>query len=655
MAAALAGVALVILLLGRGGGAGMAADAVATPGAPDAQPPTAADSFEPELGLPAEDVVAFGHGAGASWAYGRLGPAPVTVDGRQYSDQYALLEHPDGGEEWQIVPLPEAAAGKPLAPSGDGEALTPAIYGSLAGEATPAGGVALLSGQSIAIRDPGQQPYVVPGTSTPSTPSTVTAGAGASDPETVPLEPGESLLPPAPQAAGAVTVPYAAIEEREGRTGVLIAPHDDGGGQSGAGEPEHQPGVLHWDGRVWTREPIAVGEAQGQHFRALAISCAATAAPQSSAAQSCWLLAGYGAGATPENLRLYRRVATSAPPGWSWQAQPVASWLLGGEAPPQSASPVSVSPLAQGAQMLTATAQGVWVDLQMRVRGEAAAIDVSQLVSPPGGEAGQRAGVAGTWCHPTIEGVCEAPLGGAFPSGYRSFAWPGSAPQEAGGDIGTRVITGLAYGAMLELSDGGFREEVGGGGEPAGGAALYRASPQAPVEGVIAYGERGANNGLDDEGQSPVVQLTARPAGDELHEEAVPFRHLLLAVAQAPETTPGDPGAEALAVGLNGQVGRYLPGEGWEPEALYNAKHEAQSTVNLRGVAWPEANRAYAVGDRGQMWMWMRETGYWVPDPAKPFNFTGNLNAIAFDPANPQLGFAVGKQGVILKYGKSWE
>ena len=55
------------------------------------------------------------------------------------------------------------------------------------------------------------------------------------------------------------------------------------------------------------------------------------------------------------------------------------------------------------------------------------------------------------------------------------------------------------------------------------------------------------------------------------------------------------------------------------------------------------------------MWLWMKETGYWVPDPAKPFNFRGNLTAIAFESGNPQVGFAVGKQGVLLKYGKSWE
>ena len=97
-----------------------------------------------------------------------------------------------------------------------------------------------------------------------------------------------------------------------------------------------------------------------------------------------------------------------------------------------------------------------------------------------------------------------------------------------------------------------------------------------------------------------------------------------------------------------------MPGEGWTPEFLYNAAGAVQSP-RLRGVAWPEPGRAYAVGDEGAMWLWRSDTELWEPDPAKPVGFAGNHNVIAFDPSNSTIGYAVGKQGVSLAYDKTWE
>ncbi len=54
------------------------------------------------------------------------------------------------------------------------------------------------------------------------------------------------------------------------------------------------------------------------------------------------------------------------------------------------------------------------------------------------------------------------------------------------------------------------------------------------------------------------------------------------------------------------------------------------------------------------MWLWRGETGLWEQDPATPFNFRGNLLGIAFDPTNPDRGYAVGQGGVLLGYGKTW-
>ena len=42
------------------------------------------------------------------------------------------------------------------------------------------------------------------------------------------------------------------------------------------------------------------------------------------------------------------------------------------------------------------------------------------------------------------------------------------------------------------------------------------------------------------------------------------------------------------------------------------------------------------------MWLWRGETGLWEHDPATPINFRDNLDGVAFDPANPARGYAVG-------------
>lgn len=604
--------------------------------------PTAGDSFSPQLGLPATHVVAFGssqgEAAGEVWAYGELGSTPTFVDGREYSDQYALLERTDAMQDWHVVPLPDGPDGEPLATSGEHNG--PAAYGALAGEATEAGGVVLLSGHSIVARNPEEAPILV------SQPEQASSG---SDEHGLAL--GESLLPQS--ASGESTVPYAAIEEQEEDghrvTGVLIAPYHDGGKQSATGQPEVEPGVLHYDGHEWMREPIVAEGGELEHFGPLAISCSGTSNDtQASSPGNCWLLASYTSHGE-ELLALFRRMRSGGAADWDWRLQPVHDWI-GDAVPPSGVSSVSPAPLAQGAQMLTATSAGVWVDFQARAEGSAKTTDVSELVLRPS-RGSEEAQVAGTWCYPT-GAICKDSLGATLPSSYRSFAWPGTS-----GEPRARVITGLPEGALLELSDGSFSYTPGAGGESGnGGAALYRPSPQQPIEGWIASGQSTSNIGRDSEGQSKAIAITTHPEADQLQEEAVPFRQPLLAVTQAPGTTVGDPTAEALAVGVNGEIGRYVPGVGWEPEALYVNSSEGKkaATPTLRGVAWPEPHRAYAVGDNGNMWMWMKETGYWVPDPARPFNFIGNLTAIAFDPGDSQLGYAVGKEGVLLKYGKSW-
>jgi hypothetical protein len=55
------------------------------------------------------------------------------------------------------------------------------------------------------------------------------------------------------------------------------------------------------------------------------------------------------------------------------------------------------------------------------------------------------------------------------------------------------------------------------------------------------------------------------------------------------------------------------------------------------------------------MWQWNKADGLWVQDPGIPIGFEGNLMDVAFDPSNPDRGYAVGKGGVLLRYGKSWD
>ncbi len=150
------------------------------------------------------------------------------------------------------------------------------------------------------------------------------------------------------------------------------------------------------------------------------------------------------------------------------------------------------------------------------------------------------------------------------------------------------------------------------------------------------------------------MQITSTPVPQRLASWPVSARAPFTAVGPAPGSTPGAPGAQALAVGADGVVARYTPGQGWQREFLLTDSG-AVSSPTLRAVAWPEPNRAYAVGDLGAMWLWRAETGLWETDPAAPpAGFQGDLDGIAFDPDNPAIGYAVGQNGALLRYDKTW-
>jgi hypothetical protein len=573
---------------------------------PDAAPARAL-SFQSQLGVPAKALnvvgVAPGEAGGPTfWATGGIGAVPATVEGLTLRNTEVLLRRSQAGG-WQLVPV-LGAKQEQLSFTGN-----PSVSYD--------GGIVLLSSdatkhQTLLTRDAGGPFEAAPAPSG--------EGAGAV------LEKGESLYPSSPS----VSPIFTAIDESPSQVGALVVP---------AGLSAEDPGVLDYDsaGASWTREPICAGTALSAGGCAVPATGLTPLAVAASSPQNAWLLA-----AQSEKLELFRR---ELPPGGGtpvWvESQPadLTPWAAASEKD-------EVLPRASG-QMLTVTSRGVWVDGALNTP-TAHRADISLLLS-----AATPSAVEGTWCYP--QSVCkqedgkfeQGSLGAPLPEEYRSFAWP-----EPGAD-GTRLILGVEGGALLRLQgEGNFAYEDGWGGDASADAEFA-----SPEEGWVSAAGDG------DSGQLVHVSATAADAGASAEEELcelhqlcewpLTFRRPLLAIAQQPGTPAGDPSAEALAVGDQGQIARYKPGQGWVPEFLYTASGEV-ATPTLRGVAWPEPNRAYAVGDEGAMWLWNGETGLWEPDPAAPLGLHANFTAIAFSPSNPAFGYAVGKQGAMLSYDKTW-
>ncbi len=489
----------------------------------------------------------------------------------------------------------------------------------LAGRVTSSGAGALLA----TVAEEGQPARKVvlvraPGHDFEETPPVSAEGEAAL------LKPGESLfsLSRAPLVA--------ALDEPGGRAGALVVPVNSK--ESGVEED----GVLHWDGSGWTREQIEVPEVSKEHkdFRVLAIGASTTG--------NAWLLAQLSQQAEPGAVALFRRrIGPSGPPTWEPVAQVPGGKpgeRLTAEGEPFTVTGLGGPPTAAG-QILTVTDEGVWID------GERADVPATMFFKPEGKEA--RGEVRASWCNaPSGSSPCKYTLSDSLPSGRsRSFAW--ADPANALG-FGQRVITGLGEGVSLRLEGSSFTRVLALGADEQGfldvggsrGAAF-----SSPWEGWLGN-------------ERMPVHLTQRPAPNRLTPYPVPFRHPLMALAPQPGAQVAALSSQALAVGEQGEVARYTPGQGWQPESLFGAGGRVVKPP-LRAVAWPTSTRAYAVGQldsRGdpQMWLWRGETGLWEPDPAAPRNFRGQLLGIAFDPSNPARGYAVGQGGVLLRYGKSW-
>jgi hypothetical protein len=545
---------------------------------------------------PAKKITLFGaspsEATGEVWG---IAPADGTSEIVRYSKE-------DG---WQLGPALLNAAGEPLAEFelDTPEAFRHASPSPLAGSMTASGSGALLgtvgagtnSRQVLIVRNPG----------------------GAF--QQVALPEGEEALHAGESLFSTTTEPVlAAIEEEGNRGGVLVVPASAGGISTA---------VIHYDGSRWSREPIEP-PAGGGSVEALAITA--------SSPTDAWLLGRTGG--TGGTVALFRRSGGSEP---TWQ--PVTP-KPGGE----PGEPLEVfgeqlqEPHPDQAQLLTATASGVWVDGRMR---EAAAPTTAYFT--PEGESAVGA-VTGAWCKvpsssttasETVRNECAAhPLPEPLPTDFsRSYAWPGT-------PYGERIITGIKDAQMLRLTGSTFSLLDTLGGEL--GATDLGAAFASPSDGWLG------------KALLPIhVTTPSEMLPNKLKPWPVPFRYALTAVAPEPGAAVGAESSEALAVGDRGEVARYHPGEGWFPETLPGPGGKKE-TPRLRALAWPTTGRAFAVGDSkkgiGEMWLWRGETGLWEQDPAMPPNFRGNLLGIAFDPSGPARGFAVGEQGVLLSYGKSW-
>ncbi|HEY2282354.1 MAG TPA: hypothetical protein VGH60_02250 [Solirubrobacteraceae bacterium] len=607
---AVAGMALLALLglycLAHLVGSGARADT----GGNDPQP-------QPVLGTASGPTVLMGAATsgepGEAWAYRVLPlnvPPPANGNGRaQFAappggesppGQLVFERATDANPDWTVyeTPLSEAQAQpyRGMSPDRPSARITPHAGGLLAGQDPTRP-----SGKRIVVlaRDPGGRFHVLPEPSTGVLPE---AGEGG-DPAAGTLGEGE----------GAGAVADAAIESA-GHTEAYFA----------ALGRKQDTSIARWSGTQWSREPVELPSGYTGSFTIVALA--------GTTPQNMWLLgkASQESGLGP---MLFKRVVNGSGEG-RWEHVELGSALFAQAATPaQNVS--DLAPLASPGQSLTVSDQGVWIDGNMQ--------------APGGGSNGYdftlyydiaQAKVTTSWCDAHSgggEALCAHPLGVRFGrlAGYRSFAFDGAGfgsrivtnPLQPGGGDSTNM------GSYLSLEGATFQRMPGAGPNDAPGGAFY-----TPSDGWL--------EGL--------VQITGNAQPQRLTSWPVSARAPFTGVAPAPGTTPGDPNAQALAVGAGGAVARYIPGQGWQREFLLSSSG-AVSSPTLRAVAWPEANRAFAVGDLGALWVWRAETGLWEKDPAAPPEGThADLLGIAFDPSDPALGYAVGLSGTLWSYDKTW-
>jgi hypothetical protein len=540
---------------------------------------------------------------GETWGFRRLPQSvgTVTVGSRRLDiagsgspePQLAFLRYTDSSG-WQVFDLPVDEAG---------QSYRGPIPNPLSARITRTGGGVLVGrdlhrpvGEQVVVlyHDPGKNWRALPAPPVGAPPADALR----------PVEggaPAESLADD--QGSGAVA--DAAFDEG-GHTGLFFGP-------KGRGAVD---GILHFNGSEWKREPIEVPVGSETHFEILAVDATGVA--------NAWALAE-AKDTFNRSVVLLQRTVT--PEGPLWVERPLdGTPFAASDTPGQGIA--GVAPVAGASQPLTVTSDGAWIDLAATIDG----VGRDATLFYDFGDAA----VTGVWCDVGKE-FCDGPLGAKFSrqSGYRSFAWPG-------GEFGTRIVTNpLQPGGGEESNQGTYlRFATGEFVRMPGGGASFRPS------GAFADADRGWLEGP--------IEISPKLAPSPPRPWPLSLRAPLTDVTPAPGASPGSFDSAALAVGADGSVARYRPGRGWQREFLLSSSGSVNKST-LRGVAWPERRTAYAVGDVGAMWQWNAADELWVQDPGTPIGFEGHLLDVAFEPGNPDRGYAVGKNGVLLTFGKSWD
>ncbi len=531
--------------------------------------------------------------------------APAGKSSSSARGQLVFERATDADPDWTIAETPlneEGLLYRDMDPDRMSARITPHGGGLLLGnDSTRASGKQTV----VLARDPGGRFHVL---SEP--PAGVLLAAGEPDERG---ESGDKSAEALAEEEGSGALADAAVES-EGHTEAYF----------GALGRTRDLGVARWNGEKWTREPVELPAGYTGGFTIVAIA--------GTSPKNLWLL-GEAEASSGLGILLFKREEPKAGE-FRWEPASLGSSLFA-----QSETPAGgvsdVAPLTGQAQPLTVTEKGVWIDGNLQASGGGSdGYDFTLYYDTAEGK------VTGSWCDahgPSGEAICEHPFGARFgrEAGYRSFAFEGPGygtrivtnPLQSGGEDSTNM------GSYLSFEGTTFTWMPGAGADNAPGGAFY-----TPTDGWL---------------EGP-VQITTTQQPERLVGWPVSARAPFTAVTPAPGSPSGDFGAQALAVGADGVVARYTPGHGWEREFLQTSSG-AVSSPTLRAVAWPEPDRAFAVGNLGAMWIWRAETGLWESDPAAPLDgFQGNLDGIAFDPSDPALGYAVGQSGVLLKYGKSW-
>jgi len=598
-AAAVLAVALIVVVALLTSGSGAPAGAAGGGSTPAALPTLGALDDQGVLMGAATDSGT----AGEAWAYRRLPedvPPLPAADGRRAfgppisatapGSQLVFLRTTDAQGRWSVAETPVDQAGRPY------RGLDP---NRLSARITPKGGGLLVGSDS----------------QRGTTPVTVLVRDTTDD--------ARFRMLPDPDGSILQTGERLATDSGTGR--VAVAAFDGAGRRTeayfGTLGPDAERAVAHWDGTAWSREDVEVPAGSQNAFRILAIDATAS--------DNAWMLARTDQ-ALGDGIVVLHRVVTAGVPTWT----PVdlgTTPLARASDPALGLSGVAVT--GGNGHPLTVTRDGAWIDGSLTAH-DGESHDFTAYLDRDTEK------LTGTWCDVETTGgdaLCDHPLGFGFAgrAGYTSIAFAGDGfgtrivtdPVDPGtGDDATNVGTYVRFdGATVRRLPGG-----GGSGRP---SAAFSSADEGWLEGPVRISA-----------EAPPSTLTAWP---------VAARAPLTAVAGAPGATPGAADAPAIAVGADGVVARFAPGGGWSREFLLTSTG-AVTSPTLRAVAWPETGRAYAVGDGGAMWLWRDETQLWEKDQAAPLGFDGNLLGVAFDPSDPSRGYAVGRQGVLLAYDKTW-